>query len=144
MKSLQIIIGALLFLAVACQFRQDTGENHYAELIHDKGNTWVRIHSRIWEGLYGVEGFKGYRNISYLAKLDGPGPTFTDPPFWDFPPRTSAIGNITLDLEGRVIVLNMRRVVSGFGPTAQTTAHPGNGRYPITIDREAKPGEMSP
>ena len=91
----------------------------------------LAVARREWVGIWGPEGWVGYRNEGYWITLNGKGPVFTNPDFYDDPPEYHCIGEVTLDLEHKRVTLAMRRVVSKPGQAVRTRRHPANGTYEI-------------
>ena len=101
----------------------------------------LRFCHRYWGGIMGPHGYVGYQTSSYVAALEGVGPTFINPRFQDNPPDFRCVGSITLDRKNNRVVVAMWRVITAPGKPDQKKAHPANGTYNIESVRKGMPDE---
>lgn len=89
----------------------------------------------------GPDGYTGWHKVSYWAALAGDGPTYFNPHFADVPQEYHCTGQIVLDLDHRLISVDMHRIVSKPGEPERTEPHPANGVHPIEKIKNGHPGD---
>src|SRR5580765_146122 len=113
MRQLLICSSLILSLMTGCTGPVHPKNHDGAILIEqDPSAIELRFWKRSWGGIVGPHGYVGYTTVSYIAALQGTGPTFANPPFLDNPPDFRCIGTITLDREHGRVAVNMRRIVT--------------------------------
>lgn len=139
---MRTLIWLVLVLLPACSSPPTKQSRRSVDLIRNHaGATWVVINTREWGGVFGVDGFVGFENQTYLAKLEGSGPVYTAPFFQDNPFGVKCVGTITLDRKSNKVLVDMHRVVTDPRESVRSGPHPANGFYTIGTEREAKPTE---
>ena len=84
----------------------------------------------------GPDGYTGHHKVTYWAALAGSGPTFVNPHFADVPQEYHCIGAINVDLDHKLVSIDMRRIVSKPGEPEETRPHPANGVHRIEKIRD--------
>ena len=100
------------------------------------GRLLLKINKREWAGLWGPEGYVGYRYRTYYAGLEGDGPFYTDPPYEELSDYKHFVGTITIDRERNRVIVKIKRVMLG-----RETTDPGSGTYAIKTVRKPGPHE---
>jgi hypothetical protein len=137
-----VLIWFVASLCAGCTATPRTSPTDHAVLIEiSPGKSLLEISKRRWAGIWGREGFQGYRNFTYWAALDGDGPVFNNPHFLEFSPEIQSVGTITLDREHNRVTVNMRRVQPKPGKPDGTEPSPANGTFIIHSIRKANRGE---
>jgi hypothetical protein len=116
---------------IGCAEPGNSNAHNGAVIYVGRNSSEVVITMRRFKGIVGPDGFVGFRDLHYSAKLDGTGPVYAHPDFVDdlhYP----CIGSIYVDWEHDRVTVNMRRVVKETaGEVQQTKEHPANGTYSI-------------
>ncbi len=142
MRQLMISLLLVSMASVGCLSSKDSKQREHVVLIRKAhGKQLLSIAKRERVGIWGPDGYVGYRTAGYWAALDGNGPTFVNPHFQDDSSDFRCIGTITLDTEHRKVTIQMRRVLSMPGEPERTQPHPANGTYSIETIRDARPEE---
>ncbi len=142
LKNLIISLVLLSMASVGCVSSEDSKQREHVVLIRKApGKQLLPIAKRERVGIWGRDGYVGYRTAGYWAALDGNGPTFVNPHFQDDSSDFRCIGTIKLDIEHSKVTIQMRRVVSMPGEPERTKPHPANGTYSIEAIRDARPEE---
>ena len=139
MKKLIISLVLVALTFVSCV---GPGQRVHITLIRKApGKQLLSIAKQQRVGIWGPEGYVGYRTVGYWAALEGNGPTFVNPHFQGDSSELPCIGTITLDIAHGKVTILMRRIVSKLGEPERTEPHPVNGTYNIEGVRNANPEE---
>ncbi len=142
MRELIILLVLVIIAPVGCVSFKDSKQGDHVVLIRKApGKQLLSIAKRERVGIWGPDGYVGYRTAGYWVALDGNGPTFVNPHFQDDSSDFRCNGSITLDIEHRKVKVEMRRIVSKPGASERTKPHPANGTYTIEDIRDARPEE---
>ncbi len=142
MRQLMISLVLVSMASVGCLSSKDSKQREQVVLIRKApGKQLLSIAKRERVGIWGPDGYVGYRTAGYWAALDGNCPTFVNPHFQDDSSDFRCIGTITIDTEHRKVTIQMRRVLSMPGEPERIQPHPANGTYSIETIRDARPEE---
>ena len=98
------------------------------------GSLCLEICSTSWVPLLGSDGFGGRRTgYEYWSILDGAGPVYIDPVLHENGLNRPFVnrGTITIDQKKKVVIIDLRRVVSGAEEPVRTEPSPANGTYSL-------------
>jgi hypothetical protein len=123
-----------LFLVLAGCGDRTSAPSRYAKLVELSPDLFrLEIKDMHWTPLFTASGFGGFReSIYFWVELNGHDSVFRDPPLHengiDFHP---SIGTITINREKGLVIIELKRIISGYGNLLKVDQSPANGTYII-------------
>jgi hypothetical protein len=123
-------------LFIGCATTSSSERDEAILIDFGRGRLMLQINKLEWAGLWGAEGYIGYRYRTYYAGLEGGGPVYADPPYEEISDCSHFLGTITIDRERNRVIVKIKRVNRG-----RETTDPGSGTYAIKTVRKPGPHE---
>jgi hypothetical protein len=141
MKTILILFCGIILAGCASWPKPDDTDFHVKLVRKGPEKMLLEVWRREQIVVPGPDGYTGHHKVTYWAALAGGGPTFVNPHFADVPQEYHCIGTINVDLDHKLVSIDMRRIVSKPGEPQETQPHPANGVHRIEKITHGKPGD---